>query len=191
MSGNSRSSCLQTAPIVSAFSLRGGASAPDFGAHRSSRYVSLYLPTWSSSPFCEAVRLDPAAVHVGAVQRAQVVDVEAVAAPHEQRVVARHGHVVEEHLGVRAAADRACARPSTGTPRPSARRPSGSRASRPRGSSRRGRPDGARRSRPPGRPRWCRPLRLGLVAEEGAALLAVVRALGVDEAALGAVHRYS
>jgi len=34
------------------------------------------------------VRLDPAAVDVGAVERAKVVDVEAVAAADKQRVVA-------------------------------------------------------------------------------------------------------
>src|SRR6202000_2453512 len=54
----------------------------------------------------EPVRLDPPAVHVGAVEGAGGVDVEAAQAPHQQRVVARDGYVVEEDAGVGAAADR-------------------------------------------------------------------------------------
>src|SRR4051812_32462607 len=53
----------------------------------------------------EAVRLDPAAVHVGSVEGSQVVDVEAVLPPHDQSVVSRDGHVVEEHRRVGSAAD--------------------------------------------------------------------------------------
>ena len=53
----------------------------------------------------EPVRLDPAPVDVGAVERAEVVDVEAVAAADQQRVVAGDGDVVEEDAGVGAAAD--------------------------------------------------------------------------------------
>src|SRR5690606_13058829 len=52
------------------------------------------------------VRLDPAPVHVGAVQRAEIVDVEAVLAAHDQRVVARDRHVVEKDGGVGGAPDR-------------------------------------------------------------------------------------
>src|SRR5437763_98095 len=46
------------------------------------------------------------AVDVGAVERAEVVEVVLVAAAHDQGVVARDRHVVEEHVGVRPAADR-------------------------------------------------------------------------------------
>jgi len=53
----------------------------------------------------EPVGLDPAAVDVGPVERAEVVDVEAVAAADQQRVVAGDGDVVEEYAGVGAAAD--------------------------------------------------------------------------------------
>src|SRR3954454_4959704 len=114
MSGNSRSSCLQTAPIVSDFGRGacGGAGAPAFSMPtwvlmRSSAEVGeLVLADLQLVAVLPLVRLDPALVHVRAVQRAEVVDVDAVAPAHEQRVVARDGHVVEEHLGVGAAADR-------------------------------------------------------------------------------------
>ena len=55
----------------------------------------------------EVVGLDPAPVHVGPVERAQVVEVELVAAADDQRVVARDRDVVEEDVGVGPAADRA------------------------------------------------------------------------------------
>src|SRR5690349_23730457 len=45
----------------------------------------------------EPVGLDPAAVDVGAVQRAEVVEIEVAAAAHHERVVARDGHRSEEH----------------------------------------------------------------------------------------------
>ena len=113
MSGNSRSSCLQTAPIVIAFARgrrRVGGGPARWGRPRSltaQRQVGeLVLADLQLVAVLEAVRLDPAAVHVGPVERAEVVDVEAVAAPHQQRVVARHGHVVEEDVGVGAPADR-------------------------------------------------------------------------------------
>src|SRR5687768_17200952 len=53
----------------------------------------------------QLVGLDPLPVHIRPVQRAEVVDVDPVAAPDEQRVVARDRHVVEEHLGLGTAAD--------------------------------------------------------------------------------------
>src|SRR3954449_3358968 len=43
----------------------------------------------------ELVRVDPPAVHVGAVQGARVVQVPGARAAHEHRVVARDGDVVE------------------------------------------------------------------------------------------------
>src|SRR5262245_51182931 len=54
----------------------------------------------------ESVRLDSPSVDVGAVERAQVVDVEPVLAPDQQSVVARDGHVVQEDPGVGTAPDR-------------------------------------------------------------------------------------
>ena len=106
MSGNSRSSCLKTAPIVSAFVLAGGGTPGDLGAHRSIQVGELVLAHLQLVAVLELVRLDPAPVHVGAVERAEVVDVEAVAPAHQQGVVARDRHVVEEHLGLGAAPDR-------------------------------------------------------------------------------------
>src|SRR3954452_9107191 len=117
MSGNSCESCLQTAPIVSDFAWRGASSGPaavppsplaaSSDTATSARQVGeLVLADLELVAVLQLVRLDPAPVHVGAVQRAEVVDVDAVAPAHEQRVVARDGHVVEEHLGVGAAPDR-------------------------------------------------------------------------------------
>src|SRR5829696_5162000 len=54
----------------------------------------------------EPVRVDAPAVHVGAVQRARVVEHPVPAAADQARVVARHGHVVEEHVRLRRAPDR-------------------------------------------------------------------------------------
>src|SRR4051812_13811395 len=113
MSGNSRSSCLQTAPIVSDFwrGVWGAAGPPALSMSTcvliaSSEVRELVLADLQLVAVLQLVRLDPAPVHVRAVERAEVVDVDAVAAAHEQGVVARDGHVVEEHLGVGAAADR-------------------------------------------------------------------------------------
>ena len=110
MSSNSDWRILQTAPIVSA--LRGrladsGAAGLFVDGHRHLLQVAqLVLADLDLVAVGEPVRLDPAAVDVGAVERAEVVDVEAVAAPHQQRVVAGDGDVVEEDAGVGAAADR-------------------------------------------------------------------------------------
>src|SRR3954452_579485 len=111
MSGNSRSSCLQTAPIVSDF-WRTGAS-PTGGAPLVSTSTLMCSPQESQLVLAhlklvavlELVGFDSLAIHVGAVQRPEVVDVDPVAALHQQRVVARHRHVVEEDLGLRAAPD--------------------------------------------------------------------------------------
>src|SRR5207302_4338492 len=56
-------------------------------------------------PLLQALGLDPRAVDVGAVERAQIVEVPLIAATDEQRVVARDGHVVEEHVRVGPATD--------------------------------------------------------------------------------------
>src|SRR3954454_23390619 len=122
MSGNSTSSALQRAPIVIA--LAGGASASSSGAGGSISAWICASSSWSVMAFSagdvgeleladlqlvavlQPVRLDPVAVHVGAVERAQVVEVEVAAAAHEQRVVARDGDVVEEDARVGPPADR-------------------------------------------------------------------------------------
>src|SRR4051795_2657364 len=117
MSGNSCESCLQTAPIVSDFAWRGASSGPAAGTPSpvaassdtatSARQVGeLVLADLQLVAVLELVRVDPAPVHVGAVQRARVVQVPGAGAPDEHRVVARDGHVVEEDLRVRGAADR-------------------------------------------------------------------------------------
>src|SRR3954449_9731472 len=114
MSGNSRSICLQTAPIVSDLGRGacGAAGAPAFSMstcvliRASAEVGELVLADLQLVAVLQLVRLDPPPVHVGPVQRAEVVDVDAVAAAYEQCVVAGHGHVVEEDLGFGAASDR-------------------------------------------------------------------------------------
>src|SRR5512144_2718834 len=104
MSSNSCPRILATAPIVSALRGREGES---FAGTRLSvslwalapssvvaiaisalQVAQLVLADLDLVAVLEAVRLDAAPVDVGAVQRAQIVDVEAVASPHDQRVVA-------------------------------------------------------------------------------------------------------
>src|SRR4051794_2512242 len=117
MSGNSCESCLQTAPIVSDLTCLGGSSGPGLGAASpgavssatatSARQVGQFvLADLQLVAVLELVRVDPAAVDVGAVQGAGVVQVPRAGAPHEDRMVARHGHVVQEDLSVGRAADR-------------------------------------------------------------------------------------
>src|SRR3954451_22132377 len=110
MSSNSWLRIFATAPMVSAFRGRDGES---FGGRRCSaslrplapssvvaiamsalQIAQLVLADLDLVAVLEAVRLDPAAVHIGAVERPEVVDVEAVLAPHDQGMVARDGHVV-------------------------------------------------------------------------------------------------
>src|SRR3954462_4016918 len=122
MSGNSRSSCLQTAPIVSDFCRTGPSLFPTPTGGRGRACSTSTLKSNTRSPVSpeegqlvlahlklvavlELVGLDPLAVHIRAVQRAEIVDVDAVAPSHEQRVVARDRHVVEEDLGLGAAPD--------------------------------------------------------------------------------------
>src|SRR5262245_49759827 len=110
MSGNSRARSLQTAPIVSA--LRPGCRSGSAGARPGGWMSGSERPAVGSVgvsisgpsalqvrqlvfahlelvAVLKLVRLDPPAVDVGAVERAQVVQVEPVAAPDQQRVVAR------------------------------------------------------------------------------------------------------
>src|SRR5215210_5183859 len=111
MSSNSLWRILQTAPIVSA--LRGRLADPRARAARSRpsaavvasaisalEVAQLVLADLDLVPVLEAVGLDPPPVHIGPVERAEVVDVEPFATLHEQGVVARDGDVVEEDLGV-------------------------------------------------------------------------------------------
>src|SRR3954449_2118371 len=119
MSGNSRSSCLHTAPIVNDFGRTGGSATPLPSTPAGGRGRPCSTSTLMCSPeegqlvlahlklvaVLELVGLDALAVHVGAVQGAEVVDVDPVAPPDQQRVVARYRHVVEEDLGLGAAPD--------------------------------------------------------------------------------------
>src|SRR6478609_9143494 len=104
MSGNSACRCRQTAPIV-CMRLRLGLSAValirSFGHEGQAVFPHLDL----ISAF-EAGRFDALAVHVGAVEAAEVLDEELVAAADQDRVLPRDGHVVEEDLVVRGPADR-------------------------------------------------------------------------------------
>src|SRR3954452_1443519 len=120
MSGNSRSSCLQTAPIVSDF-CRTGASPlallSSTAAGGRGRPCSTSTLMWSPEEsqlvlahlklvaVLELVGFDSLAIDVRSVQGAEVVDVHPVAAPHEQRVVSGDRDVVEEDLCLGAAPD--------------------------------------------------------------------------------------
>src|SRR4051794_26746114 len=119
MSGNSTSSALQSAPIVIDFA--GGASSASSDPATASIWTSssCRVMAWLSAgdvreleladlelvAVLEPVGLDAMAVDVGAVERAEVVEVVVAAAAHEQGVVARDGDVVEEDVGVRPPAD--------------------------------------------------------------------------------------
>src|SRR5689334_14875086 len=105
MSGNSCESALQTAPMVS--DLRGASSSAADGSGggsargssvtaTSARQVrELVLADLELVAVLELVRVDPAAVHVGPVQRSGVVEEPAPAAVDQDRVVAGDGDVVE------------------------------------------------------------------------------------------------
>src|SRR5437763_906117 len=109
MSGNSWVSALHTAPIV--IDLPRGAPSSTSGSSMSAtpplalEERQLVLADLQLVAVLQAVRLDPPAVDVGAVERAEVVEVQVAAAAHEQRMVAGDGDVVEEDVGVRPAAD--------------------------------------------------------------------------------------
>src|SRR4051794_20524528 len=120
MSGNSTSSALHSAPIVIAFA-GGTSSTGSGGASTASTCASpfscsvmalsprdvreLELADLQLVAVLEPVGLDAVAVDVRAVERAEVVEVVVAAPAHEQGVVAGHGHVVEEDVGIRPAAD--------------------------------------------------------------------------------------
>src|SRR3954467_11880423 len=212
MSGNSCSSALQRAPIVIAFA--GGASSaasrtsgPGASAIGTSSSCSvmaglsagdvreLELADLQLVAVLEPVRLDPVAVDVGAVQRAEVVEVVVAAAPDEQSVVARDGDVVEEDVRVRAPPDRhavgvqreALADAPAARPDDERRAGVGHDVAAVDGTGLAGLVDAV------GRGRRVAGLPAGALAarrEVGAAARAVVRALGVDEAALRAVERH-
>src|SRR5919198_415727 len=120
MSSNSWLRILATAPIVSALRGRDGESPPEVRrspclrrlapssvatATSALQIAQLVLSNLDLIPVLKAVGLDPAAVDVRAVQRPQVIDVQAVLPPDDEGVVARDGHVVQEHLGVGRPAD--------------------------------------------------------------------------------------
>src|SRR3954451_16333122 len=129
MSGNSCESAFVTAPMVSDFARAAGSPpgtaswsastagppAPSSGAAPSGSLVTatsaseegqLELADLELVAVLEPVRVDPLPVHVGAVQRPRVVEQPVPAAPHERRVLARDGDVVEEDVGLRRAPDR-------------------------------------------------------------------------------------
>src|SRR5215210_69874 len=127
MSGNSCESAFVTAPMVSDFARATGSppgaaspsgtaasAAPSSGSAPSGSLVTamsageegqLELPDLELVAVLEPVRVDPLAVHVGAVERARVVEQPVAAAPHERRVLARDGDVVEEDIRLGGAPD--------------------------------------------------------------------------------------
>ena len=80
----------------------------EFGGvvHDGMMNVSLYLPIWISSPSASVDAVAAPPIDVGAVEAAFVDDDPLVAGALDERVVARHGDVVEEDGSVRVAADR-------------------------------------------------------------------------------------
>src|SRR5215218_6824775 len=126
MSGNSCDSAFVTAPMVSDFARATGSSgcaswaastslAPSSGSAPSGSLVTatsageegqLELPDLQLVAVLEALRVHPLAVHVGAVERARVVEQPVAGAAHERRVLARDRHVVEEDVGLGRAPDR-------------------------------------------------------------------------------------
>src|SRR6476659_3694861 len=119
MSGNSCLSALQTAPIVMAFPPRpGGSGAGMSGSSIVGSWVrvaimaslvqvgELVFADLKLVAVLELLRVHTLAVDVGLVQRAEVVEVVVRSAAHDHGVVARHGHVVEEDVGLGAPAHR-------------------------------------------------------------------------------------
>src|ERR671936_1210132 len=121
MSSNSCPRIFATAPMVSALRGREGESLDATRLSVSLRafapcsvaaiaisalqVAQLVLADLDLVAVLETVRLDPTPVDVGAVEGAEVVDVETVPAAHDQRVVPGDGDVVEEHRRVRGASD--------------------------------------------------------------------------------------
>src|SRR5688572_23039007 len=123
MSSNSRPRILATAPMVSAFRVEGCEARSDVEASMCLllQVAELVFADLDLVAVLERLGLDPAAVDVGAVERSEVVDVEAVVASDEQGVVARDGDVVEEDARVGRAPDRgAIAVKCEALPRPAA-----------------------------------------------------------------------
>src|SRR5688572_20349043 len=97
MSSNSWPRIFATAPIVSALRGRESPRGPSRSCPAASllaitaisllQVTELVLADLNLVAVLQTVRLDPAAVDVGPVQRAEVVDVVAVLAVDEQRVV--------------------------------------------------------------------------------------------------------
>src|SRR2546421_3160303 len=118
MSANSCLSALQTAPIVIALPPRAaGSGAGMSGSSMGGSWVrvaimaslvevgELVLADLDLVAVLEAARVHALAVDVGAVERAEVVEVVVGAAAHDHGVIAGHGHVVEEDVGLPAPAD--------------------------------------------------------------------------------------
>src|SRR4051794_26404765 len=211
MSGNSCESAFVTAPMVSDLARATGSApgaaaaspsaatsvAPSSGSAPSGSLVTatsageegqLELADLQLVPVLEPVRVHALPVDVGAVERARVVEQPVPAAAHERRVLARDGDVVEEHVGLGRPPDR---HPLAGERKGLADAPA------PRADDQRAAlggdvadVDGLELARlvvdHVGRGRDVLLLRLWRPLE-GAALRAVVRPLGNDEAALRTV----
>ncbi len=201
MSSNSRPRIFATEPIVRALRLDGAPSEPP-SASVDRRVWAWRLP-WSLLQVAQLVLadldlvavlqlvgLDPAAVDIRAVQRSEVVDVEAVLAADKQRVVARDRDVVEENARVGSSADR---NPLVieGEALPCAAAARANHQRRAVALHHLVDVDLVHLARLVDRVGHRRRLVLSLgTGEIGAALLAVVGPLGVDEAALGAMDRH-
>src|SRR5690349_8503823 len=213
MSGNSWDSAFVTAPMVSDFARATGSPpgtasasgtaaslAPSSGSAPSGSLVTatsageegqLELPDLELVAVLEPVRVHPLAVHVGAVERARVVEQPVAAAAHERRVLAGDGDVVEEDVRLRGAPDRhPLAREREGLPDAPAARADDQRAALGGDVADVDGLELARLVVDHVRRRRHVLLRRLRRALEGTALGAVVGRLGYDEAALRAVARH-
>src|SRR5215217_3795302 len=106
MSGNSSRRRRTTSPILSRRSRCGFCVATVVNSVRSPLHERQpVLPDLELVAVLQLRAVDPTAVDEGAVQRALVLDEESPVALDEQRVVTRHGDVVEEDVAVGRAAD--------------------------------------------------------------------------------------
>ena len=97
-------------------------SGYDAHAHRSTKVIR-YLPTWSSSPFSSFTLSIRRRFTKVPLSEPLILDVEVAVALDQQCVGARDGHVVEEDLAVRGAADpRLLTAPDGRSPPPCRRR---------------------------------------------------------------------